>query len=511
MKMFRTGFILFFAFAACGALFASGSKEESMESKQVSFSYWVPMQATEASVIKGYHENDVFIEMEKRTGVHIDFIHPAVGQEVEAYNLMIASGDLPDMIEHLEASPIYPGGWDEAMDVGDFLPLNDLIKKFAPNYQRMIDSDPMILKMNKTDTGRIFGFHMLETDIQPSYFGPVVRKDWLDDLGMSIPVTIDNWHDMLVAFKNKKNAKYPFGMERRGRFGNGEFSGAFGVYHDLFIDNGTVKYGPILPGWKEYLTTMRSWLSEGLIDPEFISWNDKKNNYLKDGWTGAWAEGFWMFTTLESRLGDPKLLIVPTPYPVLKVGDQVHVRQTNYKVRGFHTSITSACKMPEKAVKWLDYRYSEKGYMLFNYGIEGKTYNLKDGKVAFTDLIMKNPEGLNQEEARRKYQQHHGPYVRDWRAIVSQFTPREIGAHDVWGNGPNDGMIPRLTLTPQEATERASIMNDVTTYTEQMTIKFIRGDEPLSNFDKYVSVIKGMNIDQAIKITNKAYERFMSR
>jgi putative aldouronate transport system substrate-binding protein len=247
------------------------------------------------------------------------------------------------------------------------------------------------------------------------------------------------------------------------------------------------------------------------MDREFISWNDQKNNYLKDGKTGAWTEGFWMFVTLEKRLGDPKLLIVPTPYPVLKPGDQVHVRQTNYKVRGFQTSITSACKIPERAAKWLDYRYSDEGYMLFNYGIQGKAYNLQNGKVVFTDLIMKNPEGLSEEEARRKYQQHHGPYVRDWRAIVSQFTPREIGAHDVWGAGPNDGIIPPLTLTPEETTERANIMNDVTTYTDQMTVKFIRGDEPLSNFDKYVAVIKGMKIDRAIAITNNAYKRFNSR
>ena len=116
-----------------------------------------------------------------------------------------------------------------------------------------------------------------------------------------------------------------------------------------------------------------------------------------------------MFVTLETRIGDPNLHIVPTPMPVLNEGDQVHVRQTNYKMRGFPTVVTSECDSPEKAVEWLDYRYTDEGYMLFNYGIEGESYNLVDGKVVFTDLIMNNDQGLDVEEARRMYQQHHGP------------------------------------------------------------------------------------------------------
>ena len=87
---------------------------------------------------------------------------------------------------------------------------------------------------------------------------------------------------------------------------------------------------------------------------------------------------------------------------MLKEGERVNYRLTNYQVRPqFSYSITTACKNPEAAVKFLNYGYTKEGYMLYNYGIEGETYNLTGETltyngieyplVEYTDKMQNNP------------------------------------------------------------------------------------------------------------------------
>lgn len=54
-------------------------------------------------------------------------------------------------------------------------------------------------------------------------------------------------------------------------------------------------------------------------------------------------------------------------------------------------------------------------------------------------------------------------------------------------------------------------MNDVKTYRDEMMAKFIMGAEPLSNFDKFVSTLKSMGIDEAVKAKQAALDRYNKR
>jgi putative aldouronate transport system substrate-binding protein len=54
-------------------------------------------------------------------------------------------------------------------------------------------------------------------------------------------------------------------------------------------------------------------------------------------------------------------------------------------------------------------------------------------------------------------------------------------------------------------------MTDITTYASEMAIKFILGVEPLDGFDKYVTQIEQMGIDDAIKIKQAALDRYNAR
>ncbi|MGI6039231.1 MAG: hypothetical protein ACOYBG_03360, partial [Eubacteriales bacterium] len=82
----------------------------------LTLSMWFPLSGIQTTVISDYGEVTANKMLAERTGITIDYIHPASGQELTSYNLLITSGDYPDMIYH--GSVTYNGGWDKAVEDG---------------------------------------------------------------------------------------------------------------------------------------------------------------------------------------------------------------------------------------------------------------------------------------------------------------------------------------------------------------------------------------------------------
>lgn len=99
-----------------------GKTAESTE-KAASFTYWMPVDANIATRVQTYNEVEMYKQREKDSGIHIEFIHPSLGQEAEQFNLMVASRDLPDMVEYGWHG--YQGGPQKAIDDGVIIALND--------------------------------------------------------------------------------------------------------------------------------------------------------------------------------------------------------------------------------------------------------------------------------------------------------------------------------------------------------------------------------------------------
>ena len=95
----------------------------------ITLSYFVPLRAESAGMIDNYSETFCAQELEKRTGVKIEYIHPAVGQQNEMLSLLIASNELPDIVQNNWGS--YSGGLSAAVKENVVIPLNDY-KEYAP-------------------------------------------------------------------------------------------------------------------------------------------------------------------------------------------------------------------------------------------------------------------------------------------------------------------------------------------------------------------------------------------
>ncbi|MFF2482804.1 extracellular solute-binding protein [Paenibacillus sp. NPDC058071] len=484
--------------------------------------YWAELNGNASSVRPTFQEVPFFQEWQKRTGVQLDFIQPPANQAQEAINVLLASGELPDIMEYEWSN--FPGGPAKALSDGYLLRLNESIDKYAPNLKAFLEANPDIDKQIKTDDGSYYMFPFIQEDDRlRTYQGPIVRKDWLDELGLAVPETIEEWHEVLLAFKERKGVVAPltflgvpnalFGIE------NGGFIGAFGIKRGYYLEEGRVKFGAIEPAYKQFLALFRQWYAEGLIDPNIATVDTKTlDASMVSGRSGAsiWNAGAGIGTWQPILQGlDPNAKLAPAPYPVMKKGEKPKFGQRVHPFNSAGVAISAKSKHVEEAVRMLDYGYGAEGHLLFNFGIEGVSYEMDGGQPRYTDLILNNPDRLAPSQALAMYTRasYFGPFVQDKRYLEQYYSlPEQQEAVAIWSNtDAAEHQYPQTQKTEQESAELSAIMQDVQTMVDEMSLKIILGIEPLDAFEGYVEQMKAIGVERAIEIQENALERFRQR
>ncbi|WP_261800143.1 extracellular solute-binding protein [Paenibacillus sp. PAMC21692] len=481
-------------------------------------SYWIHMNPNATATMATLGDSKIYQQLEKVTGTKVTWTHPSgEGAQIEEqFNLMLASKKLPDVIERnwLTVSR----GPDDAIKSGTIVRLNELIEEHAPNLTAYLNEHPEIKKMIMTDEGNIYSFPFIRGHEKLMvFFGPIIRKDLLDKTGLPIPETIDEWETVLEAIKEQTGGEAQF-LQRISdiKVGHG-FIGAFGIPLEFYNDNGTVKYGSMQPEYKEFLTVMNRWYKKGLLDPDFAAMDTKlMDSKITTGKTSAFVgyTGSGIGKYMGLMKDDPTFELVSTPYPTLNKGENAVWGQRDFAYTGIGAAITTAAKNPEQIVKWLDYAYGPDGHNLFNFGIEGESFTMVDGKQKYTDVIMKNPDDLPITQAMAQYfrASYNGPFVQD-PGYIEQYLelPSQQEALVNWEKATTKMQMPLTTLTAEEGRKKASVMTDLNVYHEEMMLKFIMGTEPLEKFEEYVETLKAMGIEEVIKLEQAALERFLKR
>lgn len=474
------------------------------------------------TVVKNYSEMGVYQKLKELTGISVEFVHPIANQAAEQFNIMIASREYPDIIESFKDN--YSGGFVKAYDDGVILELTDLMNNYAPNLKKLYETYPQLLMESENERGQLFAVPMIRGgNILRTYRGPIVRADYLEKFGLEKPETIDDWYNMLTTFKNNgveipfTSLNYFFNMTET-------FVGAYGVTFDFFLEDGQVKYGPIDDRFKDFVVEMAKWYREGLIDSE-ITTNDQK---ILDSKVMNLGAGSFIGTTGNSLGGyisdmstkNPEFDLVAVPYPVLNKGDEPYIIQRDPTVQlELGSSITATSEHPEYAMAFLDFAFSKEGNMLFNFGVEGESYEMQDGSPVFTDVVTHNPDGLSFAKAGSLYARSFtsGTFVQDPK-YGEQFygQPRQRESIETWTKSL-DKVVEKNTrvrgdLTPEETEEITSMLNEINTYAGEMFIKWVmgRGDVE-ADFADYQNQLKKLGIDKCIEYRQNAYDRYVEK
>jgi putative aldouronate transport system substrate-binding protein len=470
------------------------------------------------------NETDFARGLIERTGVTVEFIHPAQGMEAEQFNLLIASGKMPDIVE-FSWFRNYNGGPDAAIKNQLMLSLNGVMNTWAPDYRRTLDKFPQLEKMAKTDESNYYGFPLiLVEDELLTTAGPIIRQDWLDDLGLERPETIDELGAVLKAFKEKKGASAPVAFFSNTNLGNmffqGAFVGAYKTYYDMFVDNNVVKYGPAQPAYKDFIRQMNQWYRDGLLDRSFASNGQKERdaNILNgnSGVTFGWCSSSIDTLNRAFRDIDPKAKLRGFNYPVLKKGETPFIGQYRFNVDINNiAAVNPRSANAETAVKLLNWGYTDEGFDYYNFGIKGVSYNVVNGKPVMVDSIL-NPAKGSTAQAWSRYAR--SPYDGPFRESVD-FLRQYLAAPELqdalahWNKlDAKNHLVPPVSVTVEESRAYNKIKSDLDSYVLEWTVKAISGSVDVNEFKTvFLPTLKDIGYQEAEKIQQTALDRYNKR
>lgn len=509
---------LLLAMLVIGILASAGcdGKNEETNGEVKKLTYWSNLTSYASTVVNNMADTPLYQKIMEITGTEIEFIHPPQGQATEKFNIMIASDELPDIIQHNWQN--YPGGPQKAIDDKVIIDINEY-KDFAPNINAYLAENDDARRMATTDSNAMFAFPCIRgSDDLKVTTGLIIRQDWLDELNLEMPETVEEWETVLRTFKEKKGAKAPLSISMSNMKASHLFAGAFDVGIDYYLDDGQMKYGMLEPGFKDFLALMNKWYKEGLLDPDFSTLDTKIiDSNILNGMSGAIAgalgSGIGRYMSSATEEG---FQLVGAPFPT---GEKGTLPEFGYwqpaVAAGNAAAISYDCKDKETAVKLLDFGYGEEGMMLFNFGIEGESYEMQDDYPKYTEMITDNEEGLAMTVALSKYTLAYdaGPFIQD-RRYLEQYAnlPEQQQAWATWKNtNMSEHVVPYLYVKEGEVSELANLNNSIDTYANEMIIKFIMGTEPIENYDAAVAQLKERGVERVIEMKQAAYERYLSK
>jgi len=419
-------------------------------------------------------------ELESRLGITLRVTNPPLEAYLEKINIQIASRDMPDMF----ICP-WQNDWRQFADEGAIIPLDRYLPEFV-NLAEIPKADwDKVTYKGKVYAVPVGGFR--------NFAGLFIRKDWLDKLGLPIPKTTDEMYRTLKAFTEND----PDGNGRRDTYGlTGRATGVdgmcfqwlFGAHGSMFSSmrsiyalagNGTgVANMNLSSANAEALKWLNRLHVEGILDPEWVANTaDRIFTKITQGRIGciqtAWNLPYILDTRYKLKDVDPEahwIEIVPPTGPggARSLGKEQGLVSV--------IMVSSSCKDPRIPLRFLDYTASDEGRKLVNYGVEKKHYNYVNGELVFTE------EG-----------------TQDW---VSHYAMLKIGFDsDFWTSkyGAYGKILENLALNmPVTADAADGVVTeaskkydaDLVAYVNEMYCRFITGEEPMSNWGKFVETAR---------------------
>lgn len=519
----------------CG-LFAACDSEKKVSTGD-KYTYWGILDTTVAQTLTSYSELLMYQEMTKRTGTEIDFIHPAQGTTgSEAFQILMASGDFPDMIEYGWIE--YTGGPDQAIEDGVIIALNDYMEDYAPNYYdymegKKAEENGYTYKLTSiSEKGNYYGFKNLNVGNYRGYVGLYVRADLLKKWNLDIPTTIDQW-ELLFKTAKKNGIKYPLtgNADIVGAISGNYFSTAWKVGTEFYLDGDKVKFGPFEPEFKEYVEKMREWMAAGYIDIDYVT-NDttvihgqitRGTSIAASGYVGSDLGA--IIPAMKER--NPEFDLVACPYPVMNEGEEPVFQAMQPAATGPSIAITVQCGADnedryKEAISWCDYLYSDEGMILKSFGVEGDTFTIEKDEngeehFVYTDKVLDyekfgatnmsaalyhfmlpaNHPGFNQHP-----DYFNGYYVYD----------RQKEAISVWNKHVDVAekyVFPSVSYTGKEAARKAEIESNAMDNLEADISNIILGKIPMEEYEKVISKARNSGYGELLEINQAAYNRYI--
>ncbi len=335
-------------------------------------------------------QDDIGKVLTEKTGVTLDAEY-AVGDPTQKVALIATSGQYPDLISA-------KGDISKMVDAGAMLDLTDLIDKYAPNIKKLYGDQMKRLRYSNSDKA-IYVIPSYAGVDQTSFNaggGFELQHAVVKELGYPKMRTVQDFENAIKAYKEKHptiDGKPTIGLTLNAD----DWHMYISVTNPAFLTTGApddgeyyidpktnkVTYHFRRPEEKEYFRWLNHMNAIGLLDSEtFVQKSDQYNAKIASGRVLGLIDQDWDYGDGDKALkAAGKFDRSYGHYPVTMSEEyKDHSFQPTGFMSGYGVGITTSAKDPVRAIKFLDYLASEEGQILANWGVEGKQYNVVDGK-----------------------------------------------------------------------------------------------------------------------------------
>ena len=330
-------------------------------------------------------DNLVVTELRKRTGVDIHFNYISSGDYNTKLNTLIAADTLPD---------IFSTGGQTAIDLrdaGKLLDYSGLLAENAPDIVATYQNGELEAMAVNSDGG-IYGLVGLGSQIIENL---IIRKDWLANVGMEVPTTLDELYEVMKAFTfndpdgNGQNDTYGFvGTGSNTAYYENIFA-AYGIPMGrmILLEDGTVTTYMNHENYLKAVEYFRRLYQEGIMDPDFATLTDMETferlwngacgmlGFRAVGITNNWYPGRYTFEVPEN----PEDIFAQVLLTSEVTGETVGAVAEHVGTTGCACAISAKCANPEAALKLIDYMYfTKEGQDLIYLGVDGVMFQWTD-------------------------------------------------------------------------------------------------------------------------------------
>ncbi|MDE6221181.1 MAG: extracellular solute-binding protein [Lachnospiraceae bacterium] len=482
-----------------------------------------------------YNNMEFFKALEAATNVHIDFECFPASSYNDQKNIMLSTNDYPDGFfgyNTLSMDDLNLYG-----PMGVFIPVDDLIDQYCPNYKDVLTRFPNLDGMSTSlADGKKYSWGTVNESPARDYPDNLyINKTWLDNLNLEVPTTMEEYYEVLKAFKEQDangngdpNDEIPYTFLAINQInGYGSFFGAYGhaeafnaagsTLNHFVVEDGKVIYEPITEEWKTAVKELGKFVQEGLWDQEgFVQDGDQYSAKLTSatpivGSAYTWASGSF------GDNGDQYIAIAPLKATADSQEPKVHKRQNHVSFLGTGFSITNKCENPEILAQWVDLFYNETMTILSYRGPE-RVKNIDENGV-FTYDETPGADGASFDTIT----QHEAPFDGTPKCMTNDMFVNKIITetmkndkidviNEFYLNASASMTLPSMQYTDDESQFLSDYGASAQNYVESCLAEWLLGKSDIdADWDKYLAQLETLKVQEYIDIMQTAYDRTIGK
>ena len=491
-----------------------------LSEEEVTLDYWIIWELSNDTIYNDISEHVTIEQLAEATGVKLNVLAQSQAAGQTNTDLMIASGDYPDLIGGFS----YATGMDAAIEDEVVVDVKDYLAEDVPDYYKyLIEDDYAYWKAVQTDEGCIGAFVVVGSEPELDD-GMMTYQYMLDEFGFTQDTlkTIDDYEAYLTAAKDAYGLASPLYLPGDFMLDGDAICSAYDVSLKIdaitgdlpwTVQDGEVKFGYLEDGYTEYVTLMNHWYEAGLIDSDTASHPTEYKNedligLIAGKQVNLFNRGKGLIDLFCNLSGES---VVPLTAPVVNEGDTLHVGAAADTVSAESgIVITTGAEDLELCLHFINYLYTDEFIIPSNYGVEDVTYTLDDnGEPQFEEWTY-TTEGRTFSSVMMDYQLFTQV---DANVVTPGQSEAALSCSPMWGS-VMDGAYDypeAAAMNIDESDSYNQIAGDIVTLCQEYTAKFITGEFPLDEIEDFQQKLIDTGIEQCIEAKQSAYDRYMAK